>query len=153
MKIPTLPGITAETITTDRITTRVLFAGPEDGIAVLFLHGNLSSATWWEETMVTLPDGYRAIGPDQRGFGEADPAAKSDATRGMRDSVDDAIALMDYLGHEKCHHLTGQGQRIHDEQLARLSPAGHEHINFYGRYDFTHPTQPPQGRLRPLRTS
>jgi len=50
-------------------------------------------------------------------------------------------------------HLTGQGQRIHDERLARLSPAGHEHINFYGRYDFIHPTQPPQGRLRPLRTS
>jgi pimeloyl-ACP methyl ester carboxylesterase len=103
MSIPTLPGITAETITTDRLTTRVLFAGPDDGIPVLFLHGNLSSATWWEETMVTLPDGYRAIGPDQRGFGEADPAAKIDATRGMRDSVDDAIALMDHLGHRKFH--------------------------------------------------
>ena len=72
MKIATLEGITEKTISTDRITTRVLFAGPEDGIPVLFLHGNVSSATWWEETMITLPEGFRGIAPDQRGFGEAE---------------------------------------------------------------------------------
>jgi pimeloyl-ACP methyl ester carboxylesterase len=42
-----LPGITARTIATGRLSTRVLFSGPEDGTPVLFLHGNLSSATWW----------------------------------------------------------------------------------------------------------
>ncbi|HSM58354.1 MAG TPA: alpha/beta hydrolase, partial [Candidatus Sulfomarinibacteraceae bacterium] len=64
---------------------------------------NLSSATWWEEVMVTLPAGYRGIAPDQRGFGEADPQKKIDATRGLADLADDAIALLDHLGIERAH--------------------------------------------------
>ena len=36
--------------------------------------------------------------------------------------------------------------------LHTLSPAIHEHINLYGKYDFTNPTPPPPGQLRPLRT-
>jgi len=103
MSVPTIPGITEQIVTTNRLNTRVLFAGSEDGIPVLFIHGNFSSATWWEETMVQLPPGYRAIAPDQRGFGGADPAVKVDATRGMRDFVDDAIALMDHLGYDQFH--------------------------------------------------
>ena len=103
MNVPILPGITAKTITTRRLTTRVLFAGPEDGIPVLFIHGNFSSATWWEETMVKLPPRFRAIAPDQRGFGGAEANVKVDATRGMRDFVDDAIALMDHLGYDRFH--------------------------------------------------
>jgi pimeloyl-ACP methyl ester carboxylesterase len=103
MSIPTMEGVAAKTITTDRITTRVLFTGPEDGIPVLFLHGNVTSATWWEETMAALPEGYRGIAPDQRGFGDADPEAKTDATRGMGDLADDAAALLDHLGIEKAH--------------------------------------------------
>jgi len=101
--IPTLDGVTAKTITTRRITTRVLFTGPEDGVPVLFLHGNLSSATWWEETMLSLPHGYRGIAPDLRGFGEADLAKKIDATRGMGNLADDALALLNHLGIEKVH--------------------------------------------------
>lgn len=103
MTIPTLGGITARTITTDRITTRVLFSGPSDGEPVLFLHGNLSSATWWEEVMLSLPPGFRAIAPDQRGYGAADPAHKVDATRGVADLADDAAALLDALGIDEAH--------------------------------------------------
>ncbi len=103
MSIPTMDGITAKTVTTKRITTRVLFSGPEDGIPVLFLHGNVSSATWWEDILVSLPDGYRGIAPDQRGFGEADFEAKVDATRGTEDFADDAFALLDHLGHDQAH--------------------------------------------------
>lgn len=103
MSTPVLEGITAQTVTTDLLTTRVLFSGPEDGIPVLFIHGNFSSATWWEETMLQLPPQYRGITPDMRGYGGADPAAKIDATRGMRDFVEDALALMDHLGHERFH--------------------------------------------------
>jgi pimeloyl-ACP methyl ester carboxylesterase len=103
VSVEVLAGVTARTVTTERLTTRVLFSGPEDGIPVLLLHGNFSSATWWEETMVRLPPRYRAIAPDQRAFGEADPAAKVDATRGMGDFVDDALALMDHLGHQRFH--------------------------------------------------
>ena len=103
MKVKTIEGITAKTIASDRLTTRVLFSGAEEGTPVLFLHGNVSSATWWEETMTTLPDGFYGIAPDQRGFGETDPARKIDATRGMGDLADDAIALLDYLGIKKAH--------------------------------------------------
>ena len=103
MSVPTLPGVTARTVTTGRLTTRVLFSGPEDGIPVLFIHGNFSSATWWEETMVALPPKYRAIAPDQRGFGGSDPAVKVNAANGMGDFVDDAIVLMDHLGYDRFH--------------------------------------------------
>ncbi|MFW5748036.1 MAG: alpha/beta hydrolase [Chloroflexota bacterium] len=103
MSVSTLQGITAQTLTTGRITTRVLSAGPEDGIPVLFIHGNLSSATYWEELMLSLPEGYRGIAYDQRGYGDADPSAKIDATRGMGDLADDAFALLDHLGIDKAH--------------------------------------------------
>jgi pimeloyl-ACP methyl ester carboxylesterase len=110
MSIPTLPGVTPELITTPRLATRVLFTGPADGVPVLFLHGNASSATWWEQTMLALPgasagsgEGYRGIAPDQRGFGDADPSKKVDATRGSGDWADDAVALLDHLGIAQAH--------------------------------------------------
>lgn len=103
MSIPTLDGITAKTITSSRLTTRVLFSGSDDGIPVLFLHGNASSATFWEEVMLALPAGYRGIAPDQRGYGDANRSVKIDATRGMGDFSDDAFALLDALGIEKAH--------------------------------------------------
>lgn len=98
-----LPGITVRTISSDRLRSRVLFSGPDDGIPILFIHGNFSSATWWEEHMLALPTTYRAIAPDQRGFGDADPKAKVDGQKGMLDFAEDAIALMNYLGYKKFH--------------------------------------------------
>jgi pimeloyl-ACP methyl ester carboxylesterase len=108
--IPTL--LEARRITTPRLTTRVLFHGPDDGTPVIFLHGNLSAATWWEETILRLPPGLRAIAPDLRGYGEADPAARIDATRGLDDLADDLVALMDTLGLSRAHlcgHSLGGG--------------------------------------------
>ncbi len=103
MFIPTMTGITAKTIATPRLSTRVLFSGGEDAIPVLFLHGNTSSATWWEETMLALPKEFRGIAPDQRGFGDADAAKHVDATRGCGDWADDAAALLDTLGIAQAH--------------------------------------------------
>ncbi len=73
MEIPTL--LEARSVRSARLTTRVLFSGPEEGVPILFIHGNLSAATWFEETMQRLPETYRAIAPDLRGYGGADPAA------------------------------------------------------------------------------
>jgi pimeloyl-ACP methyl ester carboxylesterase len=108
MPTPTLPGITAKTVTTPRLTTRVLFSGADDGIPVLFIHGNASSATYWEEVMLALAQppvgpGYRGIAHDQRGYGDADPSKHIDATRGTGDLSDDAIALLDTLGIKQAH--------------------------------------------------
>jgi len=108
-----IPVITeARRIETPRLATRVLFAGPEDGVPVIFIHGNLSAATWWEETMLRLPEGFRAIAPDLRAYGEAEPGAIVDATRGLGDFVDDLAALMAALGIEAAHlvgHSLGGG--------------------------------------------
>ncbi|MCA9981273.1 MAG: alpha/beta hydrolase [Anaerolineales bacterium] len=101
--IPTLPGITSQMIQTARLNTHVLSAGSADDTAVLFIHGNTSSATFWEETMLTLPEGYFALAPDLRGYGDADPTAKIDATQGLRDVAEDMFALLDAFNIEQAH--------------------------------------------------
>ncbi len=103
MIVSTLPGVIAKMVTSRRIATRVLFTGQDRDVPVLFLHGNASSATFWEETMLALPSGYRGIAPDHRGYGDADRSKKIDATHGLSDLSDDAAALMDHLRIEKAH--------------------------------------------------
>ena len=100
--IPTLPGIASQRVKTPRLTMHVLNSGPGDGSAVLFVHGNASSSTFWEEVMLALPDGFRAIAPDLRGYGGTDDLL-IDATRGVGDWVDDLLALKQTLGIEKYH--------------------------------------------------
>jgi len=103
--IPTLPGITSKMVSTARLASHTLFSGPDDGEPVIFLHGNFSAATYWEETMLALPHRFRAIAPDLRGYGQTE-ALPIDATRGARDWADDLKALSDVLGN-KPGHLVG----------------------------------------------
>ncbi len=109
--MPTLPGITSHTIPTPRLTIHALSAGPADGVPVLFIHGNVSSATFWEETMLALPPGFRAIAPDMRGYGRTE-ARPIDATLGLGDMVEDIHALAQALELGKFHlvgHSMGGG--------------------------------------------
>ena len=46
--------------------------------------------------------------------------------------------------------LRKDGIPVADEDVKRLSPLGHKHINFLGRYQFSMPELPPN-QLRPLR--
>ena len=103
MSIPTLDGIQGKTLTSRRITTRVLFTRHTKGDPVLFLHGNWSCATWWEQTMLALPRGFWGIAPDQRGYGESDRNQKVDATHGAKDWSDDVVALLELLDIDKAH--------------------------------------------------
>ena len=48
------------------------------------------------------------------------------------------------------NHLRAGGTVIAPEDLARLSPLGHDHINFLGRYLFALAEQVARGQLRPL---
>jgi hypothetical protein len=48
--------------------------------------------------------------------------------------------------------LRGEGFDVRDEDVARLSPLTHEHINMLGRYAFTLPEPVARGELRPLRS-
>jgi pimeloyl-ACP methyl ester carboxylesterase len=99
-----LPGVTIKTVETARLRQNVYFSGPETGIPVVFLHGNFSAALYWEETMLALPDGYRGIAPDLRGYGWTEDKP-IDSTRGLRDLSDDVAALLDALKIEKAHFV------------------------------------------------
>ncbi|MBN2043953.1 MAG: alpha/beta hydrolase [Anaerolineales bacterium] len=100
--VPTLDGIDSKMVETSRIKTHVLFSGPADGAPVLFLHGNASSATFWEEIMLMLPEGYRGLAPDLRGYGDTEDKV-IDAERGMGDWIDDLADLLDTLAVQKFH--------------------------------------------------
>ena len=47
--------------------------------------------------------------------------------------------------------LRDEGITVHEEDVARLSPLVHTHVNFQGRYSFALPEAVAQGQLRPLR--
>jgi pimeloyl-ACP methyl ester carboxylesterase len=103
-----LPGITTTRVATDRLTQHVLHlegvdpAGP--GEAVLFVHGNVSSALFWQQPMLALGTAGRprVLAVDLRGYGETDPLP-IDATRGVRDWADDIAALVDAMGLTRVH--------------------------------------------------
>jgi pimeloyl-ACP methyl ester carboxylesterase len=103
--VPTLPGITSKMIDTPRLKMHVLFSGNENATPVIFIHGNASSATFWEEIMLKLPAQFRGIAPDLRGYGDTEDKL-IDATRGLRDWADDILALAQTLGLSK-YHLVG----------------------------------------------
>lgn len=103
MSIPVMKGVTARTVRSDRLTRRVLPTGHRTETPVLFLHRNLSAATWWEETMLRLPPGFHGLAPDLSGFGEADPEKKIDARQGLGDVAADVAALLDARGVDRVH--------------------------------------------------
>lgn len=101
-----LEGVASETVETPRLKTHFLSAGPENGEPVLFLHGNVSSSRFFEETLAALPDRYRGLAPDLRGFGGSE-TKPVDATRGLGDFSDDLRSLVEELGLERGLHLVG----------------------------------------------
>ena len=105
MPIPTLPNITSEMVQTERINVHALLSGSTDGVPVIFIHGNCSSATFWEETMLALPQGFRGIALDLRGYGDTEPLP-IDATQGMNDMMEDVRALVKTLNLGR-HHFVG----------------------------------------------
>ncbi len=110
-RISNLPGVTSHMVQTPRIRMHVLMAGSENGIPVLFVHGNGSSSTFWEETMLALPPGFLGIAPDMRGYGDTEPLP-IDATLGLRDMAEDVHSLVRTLGLGKFHivgHSMGGG--------------------------------------------
>ncbi len=102
-----MADLTARTVETPRLATHLLEGGPESGIPVLFLHGNVSSSVFFEDTLAALPDRFRGLAPDLRGFGGSE-AKPLDATRGLRDFSEDLEALVGALAlDERGFHLVG----------------------------------------------
>jgi pimeloyl-ACP methyl ester carboxylesterase len=100
------PGVAATSVRTARLTQQVLHAegvtpaGP--GEAVLFVHGNVSSAAFWQPQLLGLDPQWRPLAVDLRGFGGTDPLPV-DARRGVRDWADDLSALIDALDLDRVH--------------------------------------------------
>lgn len=99
-------GVRGNTLATDRIQIHYLESGPADGEPVVLLHGNLSTGRFYEHLMPRLPDRYRVLAPDMRGFGDTQDLPL-DATRGLADWADDVAALLAALGIERPPHLAG----------------------------------------------
>ncbi|MBD3940369.1 alpha/beta fold hydrolase [Microbacterium sp. NEAU-LLC] len=100
-------GITARTVETPRLTVNVLERAGDDPATpaertVVLIHGNVSSALFWQETMQDLPSDLRVIAIDLRGFGDTENTPV-DATRGVRDFSDDVHATLEALGIETAH--------------------------------------------------
>lgn len=92
-----LNKITSRRIPTPRLTVNILEVdGRKEGVPVVLVHGNVSSSLFWQPLMLSLPDGFRPIAVDLRGFGDTDPAPV-DATRGVRDYADDVAATVQAL--------------------------------------------------------
>ena len=74
-----------------------------EGDPVLLLHGFPDSARLWRNQIPALVDaGYRAIAPDQRGFGRSTRLEEVDAYK-VANTMADLVALLDHLGIEKAH--------------------------------------------------
>lgn len=101
-----LKGIESGFVETGRIRMHVLTAGSSENPPILFLHGNTSGSTIWEEFMLQFSDEYYCVAPDLRGFGKTDESKIIDATRGLDDWVDDIIALSEAM-ELRPFHLVG----------------------------------------------
>jgi len=97
-----LEGISSYMVPTSRLNTHVLMSGTTQGTPVIFLHGNFTASTYWEENMVNLPEEFWAIAPDLRGYGWSEDKA-IDATKGFSDWSEDLKALYTALNIEKAH--------------------------------------------------
>src|SRR6188508_691542 len=93
-------------VATDRLEMQVHESGPEDGVPVVLIHGNLSTGRFYEHLFADAPERYRLIAPDMRGFGDTE-RAPLDATRGLRDWADDTHALLRALSITTAPHLAG----------------------------------------------
>jgi pimeloyl-ACP methyl ester carboxylesterase len=101
-----LPGVRSVTTDTPRLRIHHLESGPTDGVPLVLIQGNLSSGRFFEHLLPDIPDTYRVIVPDMRGFGDTE-RAPLDATRGLRDWADDLAGLLDALDVDRPPHLVG----------------------------------------------
>lgn len=82
----------------------MLECGDPTGIPLVFIHGNFSSAVYFEDFMQSIPTGYRCLAVDLRGYGKTQDVP-IDATRGAKDWADDLFALLNELEIPRAHFL------------------------------------------------
>jgi pimeloyl-ACP methyl ester carboxylesterase len=79
---------------------RYSVSGPEDGEAVVLIHGFGSSLAAWDALVPALEDRYRVLRLDLKGFGRS---SKYAADYGLDEHVAVILALMDHEGLGRAH--------------------------------------------------
>ena len=102
--------------------------GPEDGPAVLLLHGFPDDRSLWRHQVPALAGrGFRVVVPDQRGFGASDKPTEVGAYA-MPLLVGDALAVLDHLGVERAHVVGHDWGAAVAWALASLAPDRADHL-------------------------
>ena len=124
-----LPGITEQTVKTDRLRVAYLTAGT-GVVPVVLVHGNGSSSLFFQDFMLALAarGRYTLYAPDLRGFGSSE-TLPVDATHGLRDFSEDLAAFVGTLGMHTFHllgcslggNVAMQYALAHSEQLRSLT--------------------------------
>jgi pimeloyl-ACP methyl ester carboxylesterase len=90
-------------ITRDGLTFDVRDEGPDDGPAVLLLHGFPQDGTAYDGVAARLRSaGCRTVVPDQRGYSPGARPQQREAYA-VRELVEDAVAVLDQLGVPTAH--------------------------------------------------
>ena len=106
-------SLSYQTITTPRLTTAYLASGTPGKPRLLLLHGNVSSAIFYEHMMELLAEDFEMLAPDFRCFGHSS-ALPIDATRGLRDFSDDIEDFVVVEG-DLSNGLQEESKASHDE--------------------------------------
>jgi len=91
-------------VNTARLRCHIRECGDPGGVVIIFIHGNFSSANYFDDFMLSMPDKYHCIAVDLRGYGQTEDLLV-DARRGARDWSDDIYALMQTLAISRAHFL------------------------------------------------
>src|SRR5688500_17983852 len=70
-------------------------AGSNTGDPVILLHGFPFDGSMWDPQLADVPEGWRYIAPDLRGFGASE--LTGDRSLNMDEHADDIVALMDEM--------------------------------------------------------
>jgi pimeloyl-ACP methyl ester carboxylesterase len=126
----------ARTVLSGDIRLHCVSAGPEDGPLVLLLHGFPARWATWREILPALAqEGFLAVAPDLRGYGESDRPAGVDSYSVAR-FVEDVLAIIDAYGRDRVFlvgHDFGGGvawmtAMNHAERIARLAILNSVHV-------------------------
>jgi pimeloyl-ACP methyl ester carboxylesterase len=137
------------TITTNGVTLHVALAGPQDGPAVILLHGFPEPWFCWRHQIGPLAEaGYRILAPDQRGYNTSDKPARV-ADYGLDVLAADVIGLIDstgcadaaLVGHDWGGIVAWWVALRHPDRVRRLALLNAPHPVAFRRYLFRHPAQ------------
>ena len=95
---PELPGVRHEYVSAGSLRTHVALAGPEDGPAVLLVHGWPQNWWAWRRVIPALSGDFRVIAPDLRGHGWTEATEHGYQKQQL---AEDLLALLDELGVER----------------------------------------------------